>query len=276
MGFFSEKFLKSKLIDIFFSCGSTAIFFFRTLESISLLSASTFYWIFVAPFRDKTVHKEQVVNQMVFIGVKSVFIIILVSCFLGMIIAMQTAYILGKFDAVMYTGSLVGVSFTRELGPLITAIVISGRVGAAMAAEIGTMKVSEEIEALEVMGINPVRFLVAPKVLAILIMVPCLTIIADMVGIFGGFIIGVANLNLTPGIYINKTIDALVHKDIITGLVKSVFFAYIIGIIGCYQGLIVSDGAEGVGKATTMAVVLSIVLVVIADCFFTALFYFVF
>jgi len=263
---------------IFLKCGKKVIPFLRQIESMTFLSLYTFYWMLIAPFKPKSkqIDGKIVVNQMVFIGIKSVFIVMLVSCFMGMIIAMQMAYVLKKFDALLYTGSLVGVSFTRELGPLLAAIVVAGRVGAAMTAELGTMKVSEEIDALDVMGIDPVRFLVAPRVIAILFMLPCLTIFADAVGIFGGFVISVCNLHLDPFLYIDKTFYALVQKDVFTGLAKSVFFALIISIVGCYQGLTVEDGAEGVGKSTTKSVVLSIVLVILADCFFTALFYFIF
>ncbi|MCB0286760.1 MAG: ABC transporter permease, partial [Calditrichaeota bacterium] len=169
--------------------------------------------------------------------------------------------------------NLTAVSIIRELAPLLTSIIITGRSGSAITAEIGTMKVSEEIDALETMGLNPVKFLVVPRVLAMLIMVPCLTIIADIVGIFGGYLISMLTLDLTSVRYIDQTIIALTLKDLFSGLIKSAFFALIIAGIGCYQGLIVKGGAEGVGKSTTQSVVVSIFLIIVADVFFTVLFY---
>ncbi len=265
-------------LNLFQSLGEKGTVFFRHVENLTFLSLGALYWIFVAPFskNKKNIKWEHVLQHMLFMGVRSTLIVVVVSGFMGMIISMQMAYILKKFEATLYTGSLVGVSFARELGPLLAAIVLSGRVGASIAAELGTMKVDEEIEALHVMGINPLRYLVSPRILAILIMLPCLTMLADVVGIVGGFVIGVCNLFIEPMLYVQKTFDALVLKDLFTGLIKSFFFAFIIGIIGCYQGLTVKGGAEGVGKGTQNAVVVSIVLVILADCFFTALFYFVF
>lgn len=248
------------------------------LSSIYVLVKSTCYWVFVAPFqKDKKRFKtEHVAFQCVFVGNQSISIVFLVSLFIGMIMAMQIAYLLRKFGVVMYVGSLVGVSVCRELGPLMTAIVIAGRAGAAITAELGTMKVSEEIDALEVMGINPIRFLVVPRILALLIMVPCLTIFADLVGIYGGYLIGHYSVNIPTGLYMNKTIDALAMKDIWTGMLKSVVFALVIGFIGCYEGLCVEGGAEGVGKATTRSVVAAITMIIFTDCILTSLFYFVF
>jgi phospholipid/cholesterol/gamma-HCH transport system permease protein len=167
----------------------------------------------------------------------------------------------------------VSVSLIRELSPLLTAIVISGRSGSAITAEIGTMKVSEEIDALQTMGINPIRFLVVPRTLALLIMLPSLTIIADLIGIIGGYSISMLTLNLTSVRYINQTISALVFKDLLSGLIKSFFFALIIAMNGSYQGFSVHGGAEGVGKSTTRSVVVSIFLIILADVLFTALFY---
>ena len=256
--------------------GRKAITFLNHISSIYRLSQKAAYWFFIAPFKKKFLKSNHLFIQMVEIGVGSVPIVFMVSLFMGMVLAMQTAYQLQKMGALMYVGSLVAVSMTREIGPLLTAIVIAGRSGSAMAAELGTMKVSEEIDALETIGINPVKFLIVPRVLAILIMLPCLTILADWFGMLGGYIIGVGNLGISSGLYISKTIDALILKDIFTGLIKSVAFAGIIGMVGCYQGFIVKGGAEGVGKSTTTSVVLSTILIILTDCVFTAIFYFVF
>jgi len=176
----------------------------------------------------------------------------------------------------MYTGALVSVSMTRELGPLIVAIVVSGRIGASIAAEIGSMKTAEEIDALKTMAINPVYFLVVPKFLALFLMVPCLTALGDLIGMLGGYLIGVTSLGIGSQIYIDKNFDALVTKDVATGLIKSFFFAATIAFISCYQGMTVQGGAEGVGRATTKAVVSSIVMIILIDTLFTAIFYYVF
>ena len=165
---------------------------------------------------------------------------------------------------------------TRELGPIVTAIVIAGRVGASVTAELGTMKVQEEVDALTTMGIPPIPFLVVPRILALLIMLPCLTVLGNLVGIYGGFLIGVFGLGMDPYLYHKQTFDALVQKDIVTGIVKSFVFALLIGIISTHKGLSVEGGAEGVGRATTQSVVLSIIMIILADCLCTAAFYYVF
>ena len=246
----------------------------RHLESFLFLIKETFYWLTVGLWRGKPVSLRETLKQMLEGGVKSLTIVTLVSFFLGLTLAMLTAYQLVKLGAEIMIAGLIGVSFTRELGPLITAIVVAARVGASFAAEIGTMRVSEEIDALETMGVDPVRYLVAPRFLALLIMVPCLTVLANLIGIVGGFIIGHCSLSVDTSYYISRTFEALVLKDIKTGLIKSFSFGAIISLMGCYQGLIVKGGAEGVGRATTLSVVSSIILVIVVDCLWNAIFYF--
>jgi phospholipid/cholesterol/gamma-HCH transport system permease protein len=187
--------------------------------------------------------------------------------------ALQSAYQLDKLGAVQYVPSLVGVSITRELGPLLVAIIVAARVGSAIAAELGTMQVSEEVDALKVMGIDPVSFLVVPRLVGLLIAVPCLTIYADVLGMLGGLLVGVGALGLGAGGYVRLTADALTLQDIYVGLVKAVAFAAIVGLVGCHRGLATEGGAEEVGRSTTAAVVRSIVLIIGADLFVTALFY---
>lgn len=242
-------------------------------REVGRLARETFYWMLLAPLRGKGFKWKYVVEQMVKIGYESLPIVSLIAFFVGLIIAMQSAYQLKAFGATIYTANLTAVSIIRELGPLLTAIIITGRNGSAITAEIGTMRVSEEIDALATMGLNPVKFLVVPRVLAMLIMLPCLTVIADLVGIFGGYLISMLTLDLTSVRYIDQTISALTFKDLFSGLVKSGFFALIIAGIGCHQGLIVRGGAEGVGKATTRSVVVSIFLIIAADVLFTTIFY---
>ena len=167
-------------------------------------------------------------------------------------------------------GSTVALAMTRELGPVFTALMVTGRVGSAMAAELGTMKVSEQIDALSSMSVNPVQFLVMPRIIAAILMLPVLTIISDFVGIVGGYFVGVNLLKINSGIFIAKIIDIVELDDIFNGLIKAAFFGLIISLIGCYKGINTIGGAEGVGRATTQAVVLSSVAIFISDYFLTA------
>ncbi len=238
------------------------------------LTARAAYWTFVAPFRGRGLKWGAAIHQMVLAGVNSIPIVSLISLFMGLVIALQGAYQLQKFGATHFVTALVGVSMTRELGPLITAIIIAGRSGSAFAAEIGTMKVSEEIDALEAMGLDSVKYLVVPKYLALLVMMPCLTLLSDFAGIAGGALFEVYQLDQSLPLVILATRDALEMHDIWTGLIKSLVFALIITKVGCYEGFSVEGGAEGVGKATTSSVVVAIFLVIFADVLFTALFYY--
>lgn len=240
------------------------------------LSVETFGEAVMAPWRGRKVRARSTVEQIVRIGYESIPIVCTIAFFVGLILAMQSAYQLKRFGATIFVADLVAVSIIRELGPLLTAIIIAGRSGSAIAAEIGTMKVSEEIDALRVMGLNHVNFLFVPRMIALLIVLPCLTILADAVGIFGGYLLSIATLDFSSTRYLNQTASALVMKDLVTGLVKSGFFALIIAVVGCYQGISTTGGAEGVGKATTSSVVTAIFLIIAADVFFTALFYSVF
>lgn len=242
--------------------------------NVLALLVDSIYWIFVGPFKKKAPKREGTFEQMLFVGVKSLIIVFFVALFTGIVIAMQTAPQLASLGAVIYVAGLVAVSITRELGPVLTGLVIAGRVGAAIAAELGTMKVTEQVEAFESMALNPIRYLVVPRFLALVVMLPCLTIFADAVGIFGGYLIGVFNLNINSALYIDTTFRFLTTKDVMTGIVKSFVFGAIIALIGCYYGLNTSGGAEGVGKATTASIVTSFILIILADCVLTAIFFF--
>jgi phospholipid/cholesterol/gamma-HCH transport system permease protein len=241
---------------------------------VCMLLADTLKWIITGPLKNKFVKSHFIFAQMVFAGVESLIITFFVAMFTGIVIAMQTAPQLATFGGTIYISSLVAISIARELGPVLTALVVAGRVGSAMTAELGTMKVSEQIEALETIALNPVRFLVVPRFIALVVMLPCLTIIADFAGMIGGFIVGVFNLHLDPNLYIDVTFRFLKAKDIMTGLVKSLVFAIIISMIGCYKGLNTTGGAEGVGKSTTQSVVLSFILIILFDCILTGIFFF--
>ncbi|MGB2598860.1 MAG: ABC transporter permease [Candidatus Omnitrophota bacterium] len=244
--------------------------FFSYMGGLAVLLAKTVFWMFIPPLR-----KWQTLDQMNKIGVASLPIVLLISLFTGMVLALQSAYQMQKVAAEMYIASLVALSVTRELGPVLTALIVAGRCGASITAEVGTMKVTEQIDALETLSANPVRYLVVPRFLALIIMVPLLTVYADIFGIIGGYLIGVGKLDISHFMYIKMTFDPLQVKDVVTGLIKSISFAVIICVISCYEGMKTAGGAEGVGKATTSSVVRSFILIIVADCFFTALFYFV-
>ena len=220
------------------------------------------------------VRRAHVVEQMQLIGVQSWSIVALMNVFLGMVLALQSAYQLQKFGANIYIAGLVSLSVTHEIGPIITALIVAGRVGASIAAELGTMQVTEQIDALWTLATHPVRYLVVPRFLALLFVQPVLTLYADACGIIGGFCVGVFKLHITPRFYWRMTTEPLVTKDVMTGLIKSVVFAVIICIVSCYEGFQTQGGAEGVGRATTRAVVYSFILIIAADCLMTMLFYF--
>lgn len=253
--------------------GRNVVMFLVHVARIFSQTCQTVSWIFIGPLRGNKIRWTFASTQIVRMGVESIPIVSIIAFSTGLIIAMQAAYQLEQFGALIYVADLVGVSMCRELGPLITAIVVSGRSGSAIAAEIGTMKVSEEIDALQTMALNPIGFLVVPRTLAMMFVLPCLTVIADFVGIAGGFVLAVTNLQLSFVAYFNETVNAIVAKDFLTGLVKSFFFALIIAQVGAFQGFRVKGGAEGVGKSTTASVVTSIFLVILADLLFTMLFY---
>ncbi|HEY3353715.1 MAG TPA: MlaE family lipid ABC transporter permease subunit [Polyangia bacterium] len=206
-------------------------------------------------------------------GADAVPIVVLINFLIGFALAFQAAVQLKAFGANIYVADLVGLSITRELGPLMTAIIVCGRSGAAFAAELGTMRVSEEVDALRTMGIGPLRFLVFPRMLALFLVMPVLTLLADLCGIAGGLLVGVVNLDLTLVGYLNQTGRALKMWDVFQGLIKSGVFGLAIGLISCHQGLATTGGAEGVGRRTTAAVVAALIALIVIDAAFTLLFF---
>jgi phospholipid/cholesterol/gamma-HCH transport system permease protein len=245
------------------------------LGSLATLGGRAMYDTVVGPFRGRPIRLRRSISQAMEVGVRALPILSLITFFIGLILALQSAYELRRFGAINYVAATVAVSMSRELGPLITAIVVIGRSGSAFAAEIGTMKVTEEIDALETMAISPVHFLVVPKFVAMVLMLPCLTIWANTMGIFGGALFGVTQADFTFVRYVRDSLDFLYLRDVYTGLIKSVMFGITITAVGCLEGLSTGAGAEQVGRATTRAVVVSIFLVILVDLVFTALFFFV-
>src|SRR5579864_438371 len=213
------------------------------------------------------------VHQMLEIGVQALPMVALLAMCSGFILAMQGASELRRFGALHYVIDLVAVGFTRELGPLITAIAVSGRSGSAFAAEIGTMRVTEEIDALKVMAFEPVEFVLAPKYVGALIAVPCLTVISNFFGILAGGLFMLFSTHLAPLLYFHYVLASIELRDIVTGMIKSLAFATIIVQVGCLEGLRVRGGSDAVGRSTTTAVVRSTFLVIVADAIFTAIFY---
>jgi phospholipid/cholesterol/gamma-HCH transport system permease protein len=216
---------------------------------------------------------QRAIHEAMAVGVDAVPIVSLIAFFVGVIIALQGAFQLQRLGAMQLVSSLVAITITRELGPLITAIVVIGRSGSAFAAEIGTMQVTEELDALKSMALDPVAFLVVPKFLAMAVMLPCLAIWADLMGVLGGSLFGVIGGGYTFGGYMLATRDALLLRDITSGVIKSLVFGMVITAVGCHEGFATGSGAEEVGRSTTSAVVISILLVVLIDLVFTALFY---
>ena len=241
------------------------------IGELSLLLGQIFQYSFIPPFKH-----YRVLTQAKRVGLGSFFIAAVVAFFIGMIIALQMAYQMVKLSAEIYIPNVIAVSMARELGPVLTALIVAGRVGAGITAEISSMTVTEQVDALRAFAVNPIKYLVIPRFLALVIMLPMLTILADLIGILGGFVICVYKLNLTPAIYFTMVMQSLSVKDIITGLVKTIFFGGIIAMVGCHQGLNVKGGADGVGRATTVSVVISFIMIIIADCLFTTMFYFIF
>ncbi len=206
-------------------------------------------------------------------GADAVPIVVLINFLIGFVMAFQGAVQLKQFGADIFVADLVGLSITRELGPLMTAIIVCGRSGAAFAAELGSMKVSEEIDALRTMGFGPMRFLVLPRALALVLVLPALTLIADFVGILGGLVVGLVSLHLSVAGYVTETVKAVHLWDVYSGVIKSVVFALAIVLVACQQGLATTGGAEGVGRRTTASVVTTLFSLILLDAGFTILFH---
>jgi phospholipid/cholesterol/gamma-HCH transport system permease protein len=243
----------------------------RVTGQLSLLSGQAFKAAIAPPYELRLW-----IREMEQIGVRSLGVAAITTIFTGMVLALQTAYSLPSIGVKYYIGTVVSKSLVRELGPVLVALIVGGRIGAGMTAELGTMKVTEQIDAMRSMAADPVKKLVVPKLVATLVMLPALTVLGDLLGILGGLIVAMGQLQLTAGFYINDVLDALTLQDVSSGIGKSFFFAYFIAIIGCYNGLYASGGADGVGRATTNTVVMASILVLVSDFFLTKLFYILF
>ncbi len=262
---------KSRINHVLGSIGRPWLGLLGQCGSLCLMTATALRGIGRKLLRRGGFSTESLLDEMNESGSRSLPIVALVSLLIGVILVLQTAYQLERFGQKSLVAAGVAVSVTRELGPLITAIVVTGRVGAGFAAQIGTMKVSEELLALRTMAIHPIWFLVSPRLLALLVMLPALTILADFIAIGGGFVIGVTVYDINPTIYFQNTFLYMKGSDILSGVEKSVIFAAIITMVSCHLAFRVSGGAHGVGRATRLAVVTCIVLIILSDMLFAAI-----
>ncbi len=246
--------------------GRLGLGFVSQAGGMALLFLTTLAYTVKPPYRVRLFFK-----QMEFVGVNSLLVVVLTALFSGMVIAFQSYRALSKFGGESLLGGLVALSLVRELGPVLTSLMVTARAGSAMAAELGTMRVTEQIDALEVMAVNPVHYLVVPRFWAAVLMVPLLTVIADLVGIAGGYLVGVMLLKVDAGIFIKKMQEMVEWMDIASGIYKALVFGGLLAIIGCYKGYNASGGAEGVGRATTEAVVIASVSILVGDYIMTSL-----
>jgi len=238
--------------------------YFTEMGRFFQILGRTLVWTFRRPY-----DLPELVRQMVRIGVDSLPVVLLTALFTGMVMALQTYSTLKRFNAEGFVGSLVALSMVRELAPVISSLLIAGRCGSAMAAELGTMRVTEQIDALEVLATDPVHYLVVPRVWATVVMLPLLIVVADVIGIVGGYLISVVYFGSNPVTYVENTFRYMDLDDLGSGLIKAAVFGLIIAVVGCQKGYYTRGGAEGVGKATTQAVVLASIAILITDFFLT-------
>ena len=248
-------------------------FFSGYLLEFLLLAADLYYWSFLDVFRANARRKGEVVNQAVLIGVNAALIVVFMAFVIGLVMSLHASYQLRTFGANIFIVDLIVIAMMSQMGPLIAAILVAGRSGSAIAAEIATMKVTSELDALKTMGLNPIRFVVTPKLYAALITMPFLVVLANLAGILGGGVAANIYLDISPEMFINRMEAVVHHKDLLTGLVKSLVYASLIVITGSFYGFRVVRGAEGVGKATTASVVVAISLVILADSIMGLLLY---
>lgn len=254
-------------MNILLSIDVTAKKFILSVGQVTLLAIKGFAGIFVPPFNLKLVLRE--IDNF---GAGSLLLVDLIALFTGMVMALQTIYGLSMYGAEIYVGSVVALSLVRELGPVMSSIMVGARVGSGIAAEIGSMQVTEQIDAMRALGASPVKKLVTPKILASMIALPLLTVTADIVGIFGGMIISLFELEIDSTFYIDSVLTTITISDLLSGIGKTVFFGLLIAVIGCYFGLRTTGGTTGVGRSTTITVVTISILILISDFFLTKLF----
>ena len=250
------------------SIGRTIIVFLATLGRISLFAGRAVFHCFKPPFYGRLIFR-----QLVEIGYYSLPVVGMTAIFTGMVLALQSYTGFARFNAEGAVAHVVVLSITRELAPVLAGLMVAGRIGAAMAAEIGTMSVTEQIDALKTLATNPFKYLVAPRFIAGVLMLPVLVLIADIIGVFGGYLVSVYKLGFNPSVYLERTWDILEPLDVISGLVKAAVFGFLISLMGCYHGYHSRGGAQGVGTATTNAVVSASVLILAFNYIITEFFF---
>lgn len=253
---------------LFLVLGSRVTELLQQLGDVALLSGRTFYHAARPPYELRAL-----VQQMDHVGVKSISICGIAAVFTGLVLALQTSYGLARFGAKAYVGIVVSLSMVRELGPVLTALLVGGRVGSGITAELGAMKVTEQIDAMRALGANYIKKLVVPRVVSTMLVLPLLTVLADALGILGGMVISRYEFHVDSHLYLSTIWRSLRLADLLSGLGKTVVFGFLIGIVGCYNGLEVSGGTEGIGRATTATVVTSAILILISDFFLTKFFW---
>ena len=237
------------------------------LGGLALLAGATFRQGLRGPFE-----RRLWLDQLEHLGVQSLSITNITLLFTGMVLAVQTAYSLSSYGGQAFVGNLVGLAIVRELGPVLTALMVAGRVGAGITAELGSMQVTEQVDALRVLAASPVKKLVVPRVGALVIALPLLTALADVVGLFGGMVMVVSEVGQSRAYFVSHVLIALTFQDVASGIGKTFFFAFFIGIIACYNGLSATGGADGVGRATTNTVVTASIAIIVSDFFLTKFF----
>lgn len=248
--------------------GEYALAVFRALGNFLFFVMHTIFAAITPPY-----YPQAIIQQMINIGYYSLPVVGLTAIFTGAVLALQSFTGFSRFSAESAVATVVVLSITRELGPVLAGLMVAGRVGASMAAEIGTMRVTEQIDALSTLSTSPFKYLIAPRVIAAVAMLPCLVLVADSIGILGGYMVGTTTLDFTSHSYLNKTFEFLEAGDVISGLVKAAIFGFIIALMGCYHGYYSKGGAQGVGAATTKAVVTACVLIFLANYITTEVFF---
>ncbi len=248
--------------------GRVLLKFFEITGKLSFFAFSAVRHTLMPPY-----YSRLILKQMLDIGYYSLPVVGLTAIFTGAVLALQSYTGFSRFNAESSIATVVVISITRELGPVLAGLMVAGRVGAAMAAEIGTMRVTEQIDALTTLSTNPFKYLIAPRVLAGVLMLPCLVLVADIIGVYGGYLVGIHKLDFSPNSYLKNTLDYLENKDVISGLVKASVFGFIIALMGCYHGFHSRGGAQGVGQATTNAVVSASILILLTNYIITELFF---
>ena len=256
------------MIGFLRNIGRATLGFLGALGRIALFTANAVRWTFLPPF-----YLRQFLRQVLDIGYFSLPVVGLTTLFSGMVLALQSYTGFARFSAEDTVATVVVLSVTRELGPVLAGLMVAGRIGASMAAEIGTMRVTDQIDALDTLSTRPLQYLVAPRILAGTVCLPFLVLVGDLIGVFGGYIVGVYRLGFNPSIYLSRTLEYLEFADVSMGLIKASVFGFLIALMGCYHGYHSERGAEGVGRATTNAVVSSSILILISNYLVTALFF---